>query len=81
MMTIEEKDAELKAAPKKKWQGSTPVCDFCGEWTAGSVFVDGKTKMGPWALMCATHYLRLGVGIGPGLGQVYSADTKEKIGG
>jgi len=80
-MTIDEKAQELEKAPKKKWRGSTPVCDFCGEWTSGEVFVDGQTKMGPWALMCEAHFLRFGVGIGPGAGQAYSSDTKEKVGG
>lgn len=67
--------------PKKKWLGDPPFCDFCGEWTAGSTFVDGKTKMGPWAVMCEGCFEKFGVGVGPGSGQRFSTDTKDKVEG
>lgn len=67
--------------PKKKWMGSAPVCDFCGEWVSGSTFVDGQTKMGPWALMCEKCFAKFGVGVGPGSGQRFDSDTKEKVAG
>jgi len=65
----------------KKWKGSAPICDFCGEWTAGTTFVDGKTRMGPWALMCERCFSIFGIKVAQGFGQRYSADTKEKLDG
>jgi hypothetical protein len=35
------------------------------------MFVDGKTKMGPWARLCGRCHNVFGVGIGTGLGQQY----------
>jgi hypothetical protein len=71
---------ELIAIGAGKWMGSNPTCDICGkkpkEW-----FVDGKTKMGPWALMCERDFPKMGVGIGPGRGQKYDAKTMNKIEG
>ena len=65
----------------KKWRGSPPFCDFCGEWTAESTFVDGRTVMGPWAVMCEKCHAQFGVGVGTGKGQRYSADSKKKVEG
>lgn len=67
----------------KKWIGSAPICDICGEYTADGTFVDGKTWHGLWAIMCETNgcFHRHGMGIGPGLGQRYNTDTKEKVAG
>ena len=65
----------------RKWTGSAPVCEFCGEWTANQPFVDGKTKAGPWAVMCERCFDDYGVGVGPGAGQRYASDTKEKTDG
>jgi len=45
-------------------------CDICHKSNL-MVFVDGKTKMGPWANMCADCYDSHGRGVGLGLGQVY----------
>ncbi len=66
-----------------KWRGTAPICDFCKEYTTGGTFVDGKTKRGPWAIMCETNgcFNRYGVGVGPGQGQRYDTDTKEKLEG
>lgn len=69
-----------------RWFGETE-CDFCEklrqdpdlkkhEW-----FVDGKTKFGPWALMCPKHFKQYGVGLGTGKGQKYDSKTLEKIEG
>lgn len=46
-------------------------CDLCGEALRTRVFVDGETTNGSWANMCFACYLREGVGIGWGIGQVY----------
>lgn len=43
-----------------------PDCDLCKE----PAIVDGATDPGPWAYMCAVHYLMLGKGLGLGIGQV-----------
>lgn len=42
-----------------------PSCDFCTE----RAMVDGKTRMRPWAYMCAFHFGKYGVGLGVGRGQ------------
>lgn len=73
---------DKNTATKKMWHGSEN-CDFCQKdvhkvaW-----FVDGKTVMGPWGLMCKNCYPQYGVGgFGQGLGQKYSGKTFEKIAG
>jgi len=46
-------------------------CDLCHK-PVGDAFVDGKTKMGPWANMCyVTCFPKYGVGLGTGKGQHY----------
>jgi hypothetical protein len=75
---MEEKMAE------KKWMGTTPVCDFTSYDKVCKMepwFVDGKTKQGPWALMCSDHYLNLGIGLGCGKGQRYDGKTLLKLEG
>lgn len=53
------------------WMGSTPdKCDICGE-SVGEKFVDGKTTMGPWGILCVTCHKSVGVGLGLGKGQLY----------
>ncbi len=42
-------------------------CNFCFRATA---LVDGKTVDGPWANMCAKCFMKYGVGLGVGRGQV-----------
>jgi len=55
----------------KMWQGIPPKkCDLCLD-ALNDTFIDGKTKFGPWAIMCSTCYLRIGIGIGIGHGQRY----------
>jgi hypothetical protein len=44
---------------------NTQHCDFC----KAEAQYDGKTKMGPWAYMCETHFQMYGIGLGPGRGQ------------
>ena len=62
-----------------RWNGSSPMCDICGE--AQNWFVDGKTKAGPWAIMCPLHFDMYGIGLGLGKGQKYDLATLEKIEG
>lgn len=44
-----------------------PRCDLCIDGTLAEF--DGKTKEGPWAFMCGTHFHLFGVGLGVGRGQ------------
>lgn len=47
------------------------ICDVCGG-SIGKGFVDGATRRGPWAIMCAERcYPAHGVGLGTGKGQKY----------
>jgi hypothetical protein len=64
------------------WSGTNPtqceVCDCslirCGE------FIDGKTKMGPWAMMCPGCHKSHGCGLGTGKGQKYERRETMKDG-
>lgn len=42
-----------------------PKCDFCEQ----KARYNGKTKMKPWAYMCAVHFGEHGIGLGLGMGQ------------
>ncbi len=44
-------------------------CDICGCLVIGK-YIDGKTRMGPWADMCLDCHKANGVGLGTGKGQV-----------
>ena len=68
---------------EKKWMGSQdPLCDFCEcRLVERDFFVDGKTRRGPWALMCPHCYRLNGFGVGTGLGQKYDPDTMIKLEG
>jgi hypothetical protein len=61
--------------------GVTPVkCEMCHQ-PLKDFFTDGKTLMGPWALMCDSCERKHGMGHGTGLGQRYRLDTLEKVAG
>ncbi len=64
----------------RKWLGSTPICDFCKKKPT-SLFVDGHTEYGSWALMCMECFREHGTGLGEGHGQKYDAVTLEKVEG
>ena len=65
--------------PKLKWYGVLPKkCEICGKPLRG-YFVDGRTKMGPWATMCTNCHDKHGVGLGLGKGQKYSMRGGQKI--
>lgn len=55
------------------------MCDICAQNGDPSVPAgfDAKTKAGPWANMCSTHFGLYGVGLGTGKGQrlVLEEDT------
>lgn len=62
------------------WMSPAPIaCDLIGhvggthdDITETGVFVDGRTRMGPWANMCQTCHDRHGTGLGTGNGQRYT---------
>ena len=58
----------------KRWLSSTPKCDFSDNCRMTPWFVDGKTHLGPWGLMCSDHFLKYGLGLGLGRGQRYSGE-------
>jgi len=48
-----------------------PNCDFCKlRDKLVPAQVDGRTVLGPWANMCMDHFIRYGVGLGTGYGQL-----------
>jgi hypothetical protein len=55
---------------KRYWMGYVPTQDDFGQ-PLGDEFIDGKTKMGPWALMTPARWRTHGVGLGTGKGQWY----------
>lgn len=58
-----------------------PLCDFCKQVDGNSqveAAFDGKTKSGPWANMCTTHYGLYGIGLGVGRGQRLVLAVKEQ---
>ena len=69
----------------KKWMGGVPKdCDLCHNpfgYKNTMVFIDGKTRFGPWAIMCPACHRDQALGLGTGRGQAYQLDTLHKIGG
>jgi len=62
-----------------KWCGGNPTnCELCGNVIRNS-FVDGKTKAGPWAIMCLDCAVGEVLKFGTGTGQQYvrHEDTNE----
>lgn len=65
----------------KKWMGGIPkTCDLCHK-ELKQQFVDGRTQMGPWGIMCATCHSKVGCGLGLGQGQRYDLQTLNKVAG
>lgn len=58
------------------WSGDPEVCDICKAPILDTGFVDGRTRFGPWALMCHNCHEVHGVGLGTGKGQDYMPDGK-----
>ena len=52
-------------------------CNFCERDLNGQEFVDGKTRHGPWAIMCIPCHKVQGVGLGLGKGQKYDGKGKK----
>jgi len=65
--------------PKLKWLGTIPrKCEICEERLVEE-FVDGRTKLGLWAIMCVGCFKVHGVGLGLGKGQKYLIQGGQKI--
>lgn len=65
----------------KKWLSDAPThCDLCGRGITEH-FVDGKTVLGPWGIMCMTCHASVGCGLGVGRGQEYDLETLVKVRG
>ena len=64
----------------KQWFGEVKDCELCHK-PFGEYFIDGKTVMGPWGLMCETCHFLFGCGLGQGRGQKYLVKTKEGVAG
>lgn len=63
---------------KRYWMGDVPTKDDF-DATIVDEFIDGKTRMGPWALMTLATWRRLGVGrLGVGYGQRYQKQPDGK---
>lgn len=63
--------------PKKEWSGRVPEKDDFGV-PITDVFIDAKTKMGPWATMTPESFEKYGTGeLGIGYGQAYKKVTEE----
>lgn len=46
------------------------ICDVCHD-PIKTTFIDGATRMGPWANMCLLCFGSIGIGLGLGRGQRY----------
>ena len=72
--TFEGKEQAVAQVEGPSWTGPTtstvvdqkPKCQYCEH----KADYDAKTRYGPWAYMCSYHYVRLGVGLGLGKGQM-----------
>lgn len=78
-------DEETQMPVVKKWFGTWPAnCDICKtDLSTPPIlwFIDGRTKQGPWALMCSQCHYSYGVGLGTGRGQKYDSKTLVKLEG
>lgn len=67
------------AKNKKRWISPPPEkCDICDSKIT-SLFIDGKTSMGPWAFMCKACHSTDGCGLGLGKGQLFEYDKTDGI--
>lgn len=66
-----------------KWMGPMPEkCDLCSlKLKSQKYWVDGRTRMGPWANMCPRCFEQYGIGVGQGSGQKYDTKTGKKMAG
>ncbi len=63
----------------KLWMGTRPSsCDICSG-SITKVFIDGRTKMGPWGILCPRCHKSHGCGLGTGKGQKYELKEAEVV--
>ena len=55
---------------RTQWVGVVKAYDDTGKPIINS-FIDGRTIMGPWAIMTPETHHAIGVGLGVGKGQLY----------
>jgi hypothetical protein len=61
----------IETARPRYWMGTVPAaCDSC-EKPITKTFIDGATKGGRWANLCLCCHRQIGVGVHPGVGQLY----------
>ncbi len=59
-----------------RWINPAPTkCDICNEKLVDT-FIDGKTTIGPWGILCEKCFDQYGVGLGTNKGQKYQFDNK-----
>ncbi len=64
---------------KQYWIGNIGPLDDLGD-PIKDEFIDGKTRMGPWAIMTPATHAKVGVGLGLGLGQRYRLVVIDDVG-
>ena len=64
----------------KIWYGDVNNIDDFGR-AIDTVFIDGRTKHGPWAIMNPTSFEMYGVGLGTGNGQKYVRGSAANVDG
>lgn len=60
------------------WTGDVPEYCQLTRKLLTHTFIDGKTKMGPWAIMSEDAHAKYGVGLGQGKGQKYQHQRNGK---
>jgi hypothetical protein len=65
-----------KTTESRYWKGATPVaCDGCLRPII-TTFIDGAVRGTiSWANLCLRCHRQIGVGVGPGCGQLYRIQT------
>jgi hypothetical protein len=67
---LEHKRNNPKPKRKVYWLGVIDTCDICPTKIT-TTFIDGRTRMGPWGILCPQCHKDVGCGLGTGNGQRY----------